>query len=85
MAVKKISVALDPEVADAAASAAKSHGQSLSAWLNEAARNQLRIEHGLDAVREWEAEHGQFTEDERAAADAITETLLGRAAESHTA
>jgi hypothetical protein len=78
MVVKKLSVALDSDVAAAAAAAAEAHGQSLSAWLNEAARNQLRIERGLEAVREWEAEHGQLTDDERTAADAIVETLLGR-------
>ena len=85
MAVKKISVALEPDVADAAASAAQAHGQSLSAWLNEAARNQLRIERGLDAVRDWEAEHGDLTDDERAAADAVIEDLLGRSSGARSA
>lgn len=76
MAVKKISVALDDAVAAAAASAAEAHGQSLSSWLNEAARNQLRIERGLAAVREWEEEQGTLTEDERASAQAVLAELL---------
>lgn len=78
MTVKKISVALSPGVASAAAAAAEAHGQSLSAWLNDAARNQLRIERGLAAVREWEADNGAITEEERAEADAIVDSLLGR-------
>lgn len=78
MAVKKISVALEPDVAEAAASAAEAHGQSLSSWLNEAARNQLRIEQGLDAVSAWQDEHGAFSDDERASAEALLDELLGR-------
>lgn len=78
MAVKKISVALDPDVAEAAASAAQAHGQSLSAWLNDAARTQLRIEQGLTAVREWQTEHGTLTDGERASAEAVLDDLLGR-------
>lgn len=78
MAVKKLSIALDPDVADAAASAAETSGQSLSAWLNDAARTRLRIEDGLAAVAEWEAEQGPLTAEERAAADRQLDELIGR-------
>lgn len=78
MAVKKLSIALDPEVADAAASAADNSGQSLSAWLNDAARIRLRVEDGIAAVAEWEAEEGPLTADERAAADRAVDELIGR-------
>ncbi|MDQ3931598.1 MAG: hypothetical protein M3252_02000 [Actinomycetota bacterium] len=78
MPVKKVSIALDADVAEAAASAAKAHGQSLSSWLNDAARNQLRIEQGLSAVREWQTEHGMLTDDERASAETVLDHLLGR-------
>ena len=71
MGVKKLSVALDERVAEAAAASAERHGLSLSAWLNRAAQNSLAIEDGLAAVAEWEAEHGPLTADELAAADAI--------------
>jgi hypothetical protein len=37
--------------------------------MNRAAENALAIEDGLAAVAEWEAEHGELTEDELAAAD----------------
>ena len=78
MAVKKLSIALDPDVADAAASAAERSGQSLSAWLNDAARTRLRIQDGLAAVAEWEAEQGPLTADERTTADRHVDALTGR-------
>jgi hypothetical protein len=71
MGVKKLSVALDERVAEAAAASAERHGLSLSAWLNRAAQNALAVEDGLVAVAEWEAEHGAFTAEEIAAADAV--------------
>lgn len=71
MGVKKLSIALDERVAEAAAASAERHGLSLSAWLNRAAANALAVEDGLAAVAEWEAEHGAFTAEEIAAADAI--------------
>jgi hypothetical protein len=71
MGVKKLSIALDERVAEAAAGSAERHGLSLSAWLNRAAQNALGVEEGLAAVAEWEAEHGAFTAVEIAAADAI--------------
>ena len=57
-------------MAHAAVASAERQGLSLSAWLNRAAENALRIEDGLDAVAEWEAEHGPLTAQELADADA---------------
>jgi hypothetical protein len=71
MGVKKLSIALDERVAEAAAASAERHGLSLSAWLNRAAQNALAVEDGLAAVAEWEAEHGAFTAEEIAAAEAV--------------
>ena len=72
MAVKKLSIALDGDVARAASAAAEGQGQSLSSWLNDAAKHALAIQEGLAAVEEWKAENGvEFTEEEIAAADAI--------------
>jgi hypothetical protein len=67
--VRKLSVALDDQTATAAAAAAERRGVSLSSWLNDAAENALRIEEGLRAVSEWEAENGAFSDAELAAAD----------------
>ena len=77
MAVKKISVALDPDVAEAASSAAQAHGQSLSAWLNDAARARLALERGRQAVQQWQDEQGALTDVERASAGALLDELLG--------
>ncbi len=75
--VRKLSVALDDGVAQAAANAAERAGVSLSAWLNEAAVNQLAIEAGLTAIQDWEADHGQLTEAELAAADRVLDRATG--------
>jgi hypothetical protein len=71
MSVRKLSIALDEQVADAAVASAERHGLSLSAWLNRAAENALAIEDVLAAVAEWEAEHGALTATELSAADAV--------------
>jgi hypothetical protein len=76
MVVKKLSVALDEGVAEAAAQAARRRGVSLSAWLNRAAVGALRTEDGLVAVEEWEAEHGRLTPEELADADQILDAAL---------
>jgi predicted transcriptional regulator len=77
--VRKLSIALDDDVAAAAAASAEKHGQSLSAWLNDAAAQALAVEDGLAAVAEWETEHGALTDDELAAADAVLDRAGGRA------
>lgn len=79
MTVRKLSVALDDQVAAAAAEAAERSGLSLSAWLNHAAENALAIEAGLAAVREWETEHGALTPDELAAADQMLDRVIASA------
>lgn len=79
MAVKKLSVALDDAVAHEVALAADRAGVSVSAWLNHAAENALAIEAGLDAVREWETEHGELTAKELAAADKLLDRLVHHA------
>jgi len=79
MAVKKLSVALDADVAAAAASEAEQEGISLSAWLTRAAREALAIERGLAAMRAYEAEFGPISEEARAWAEAVTDELLGPA------
>jgi hypothetical protein len=79
MAVKKLSVALEGVVAEEVARAAERAGVSVSAWLNHAAENELAIEAGLDAVREWEADHGALTAAELAAADTLLDRVLQRA------
>lgn len=76
MTVKKLSIALDDAVARDVARAAERSGVSVSAWINRAAENALAAEAGLDAVREWEADHGALTAEELAAADTLLDRVL---------
>lgn len=64
----KLAITVDPDVHEQIVAAAHADGVSVSAWMTEAARHALAIRDGLAAVAEWEAEHGAFTEAERAAA-----------------
>ena len=79
MTVRKLSVALDPSVADAAAVAAEREGLSLSAWLSRAAERALVVERGLDAVRAWERDNGSLTDAELSDADKVLNRVLSRA------
>ena len=79
MTVRKLSVALDPSVADAAADAAEREGLSLSAWLSRAAERALVIDRGLEAVRAWERDNGSLTDVELSDADKVLNRVLSRA------
>ena len=76
VAVKKLSIALDEDIAKAAVQAAGRAGVSVSAWLNSAAEHELAIEAGLDAVRDWETDHGALTDEELRAADELLDRVL---------
>ena len=79
MAVQKISVSLDEHVLELARQAAEAEGKSLSAWLNDTAEHAARIQAGLRAVAEFEAEHGAFTEEElREATERLRRLGVGR-------
>lgn len=77
MAVKKLSIALHPDIAADVARSAKLQDLSVSAWMEQAARRALRREAGLAAVDEYEREHGPFTAEEIAWADAIIDQDFG--------
>ena len=76
MAVRKLSVALDEDVAAAARAAAEAAGMSLSAWLSEAARSRLRVADGLAAMREWDEVAGPVSEAEQQQAAVWADRLL---------
>jgi hypothetical protein len=79
MTVRKISVSLDENVVELARRAAEAQGKSLSAWLSDTAAHAARIQAGLRAVAEFEAEHGAFTEEElREADEALARLGIGR-------
>lgn len=81
MAVDKLSISLDRDVAAAARAMAEAEGRSLSGWLAELIRREAQITDGLAAMDAWEAEHGSLTEDEKARADEKVRELLRRVAE----
>jgi hypothetical protein len=76
--VKKLSVAIEEEVAEAAAASAEAAGLSLSAWLNRAAVDALAVEAGLAAVEAWEAENGALTAAELRDADRILDRVIAK-------
>ncbi|HEV3365422.1 MAG TPA: hypothetical protein VG795_15035 [Acidimicrobiia bacterium] len=70
MPAAKPTISLDPDLRYQIEAAAATAGVSFSAWLADAARQRLRKERLLGLIAEWEAEHGEFTEAEVAAARA---------------
>jgi hypothetical protein len=73
----KLAISVDPGVHARVLRAAAADGVSVSAWMTDAARRTLQVREGLDAVAEWEAEHGVLTAAELAAA---RRRLLGKPA-----
>ncbi|HEY3356622.1 MAG TPA: hypothetical protein VGQ83_25450 [Polyangia bacterium] len=62
MTVSRFTISFDAELARAVRRAS---GRSpISAWLADAARRKLRVEGLLQAVREWEGEHGELQDAE---------------------
>jgi hypothetical protein len=75
MAVQKLSIALDEELAAEARASAARAGTTVSAWVARAARDALVRERGLRAVADWESEHGAITAAERRRADAVLDRI----------
>ena len=72
----KRSVSLDNVVAEQVEQAADEDGVSFSSWLSAAAEDKLLLREGLRGIREWEAEAGELTAEERAAGEALLDRLL---------
>ena len=66
---KKRSISIPPELDAEIAAAARAAGMSYSAWVAQTARKEFTIRAGLEAIGQYEAEHGAFTPDEIADAD----------------
>ena len=64
----KLAITVDPDVHAGVVAAAEAEGVSVSAWMTAAARSALKLRDGLAAVADWEAEHGELTSAEMAAA-----------------
>ena len=64
----KLAITVDADVHERVLAAAATDGVSVSAWMTSAARRALRVRDGLQAVDDWEAEHGRFSDAELDAA-----------------
>jgi hypothetical protein len=67
---KKRSISMPPDLDAEIATAADEAGLSYSAWLAETARKEFTIRAGLTAISQFEDEHGAFSAEELAEADA---------------
>lgn len=70
MNVDKLSVSFPGDLGDEIRAAADRSGRSLSAWLGEAAKAKLRSEALRAALEDYQTEHGTFTTEELARAEA---------------
>jgi len=71
MGVEKMSDSFDLKLGEAIKVSATGSGQSVSAWLADAARDRLRLESLGHAIAAWEQEFGPLTGPELANADRL--------------
>jgi hypothetical protein len=79
MARRNRSVSVPAGLDERIAAAAEAEGLTVSAWLVRSAERELTVRAGLAAVADWEAEHGAFTENEKAEARAWASDVIARA------
>jgi hypothetical protein len=80
MAVRrKRSISMPPGLDAEIEAAAMQEGVTYSAWLAEVARKEFTIRAGLDAVAQFEQEHGAFSSDELAEAERWAAEAIERA------
>lgn len=70
MAVERITVSLEADLAVAVRDAAEADEENVSSWIAAAAQRRLSARGLGEVIAEWEAEHGAFTDDELDAARA---------------
>jgi hypothetical protein len=73
VATRKVTITLPEETLAAISALARAEGLPLSTYLSKLAEHRVRIQDGLAAMREWEAEHGSFTPEELQRAQARIE------------
>jgi predicted transcriptional regulator len=66
VAVEKLSISFEPELAQRTREAAEASGRTLSAFVAEAVEYRLKLEAAGRLLAEWEAEHDPISEPERA-------------------
>ncbi|MGI8826230.1 MAG: hypothetical protein ACR2JC_11410 [Chloroflexota bacterium] len=75
---------MPPDLDAAIEAAAARSGMTYSAWLAATARKEFTILAGLDAVAQFEQEHGAFSADELADAEAWAREAVERAKRTGT-
>ncbi|HEX4661594.1 MAG TPA: hypothetical protein VH307_29720 [Streptosporangiaceae bacterium] len=79
MAVRrKRSISMPPDLDAEIAAAAAEAGLSYSAWLADAARKEFTIRAGMAGVSQFEQDHGAFSAEEMADADAWAARAIER-------
>lgn len=68
MAVERVTVSLESDLATAVRDAADADSLNVSAWFADAARRRLASRGLRDVIAEWEAENGALSEQELDAA-----------------
>lgn len=69
MKVDKMSISLEAQLGEEVRASARRSGQGLSSWLASAAAARLRAEALTGFLDDWEADHGELTQDEIACAE----------------
>ncbi len=79
---KKRSISMPPDLDHQIETAAEQAGMTYSGWLAATARKEFIIQTGLQAVAQFERDHGAFTAEEIADAERWTDDALKRAGRS---
>ena len=58
MATKKVTITIPEETHSKASALAKKAGLPFSTWLAQTAEHEVRVQEGLEAMREWDEEVG---------------------------
>lgn len=75
MAARKISISMEEDLVEELQQAAEEAGMTVSAWIAEQVDHQIKVLGLLKLTDEWQQEHGYFTEEEIAEADAWLDRL----------
>lgn len=81
---RKRSISMPPDLDAEIEAAARSAGTTYSGWLAAMARREFVVRAGLEAVAEFEREHGGFSEGERADAEEWAKDAIDRSGRSGT-
>jgi len=81
---KKRSISMPPDLDQQIEAAAERAGMTYSGWLAATARKEFIIQTGLEAVAQFEREHGSFTAEELADAARWSDDALKRSKRSGT-